>query len=176
MDVTINNRCANIELTSPVWLIKDATCPIQFPQQVESNRIMKTNFATGIDRDTFGGAFLYRLQREKNVGSDKDISTSTQLLVIWGYKFGQPHSYVCLIEHESTLPWNEDELEKLCAMHDNRYEACSNIYCNGWLLNDNTVVEIMFEPSHEGFEIDIIISEGENLPSHRKPLWIDSNR
>jgi hypothetical protein len=108
--MTINNRCANIELTSPVYFTKDATYHIPFLQQVNSKSIMKINFITGIDRGTCGGVLLYRLQRKEHA------STSTQLLVIWRCRSDNtyPHvlySHAWLIEHENTLVLDKDKLK-----------------------------------------------------------------
>jgi hypothetical protein len=79
--MTINNQCSNIKLTSPTYFTKDATCHIQFPQQVDSKCIMKAKFRIGIDQATFGGVLLYHMK-----GKD-DVLTNTQVLVIWGYKY-----------------------------------------------------------------------------------------
>jgi hypothetical protein len=77
MYAIINNQCHNIELTSPVYFTKDTTFYIQFPQQVDFKSTMEVNFKTDIDRDTFGGALLYHLQRKKNdeSGDRSDMGT-----------------------------------------------------------------------------------------------------
>jgi hypothetical protein len=71
MDVAISNQCSNIKLVSPVHFTKNAAWYIQFPQEVDSNSIVKVSFIAGIDRDTFGGALLYNLQQKE----DESIST-----------------------------------------------------------------------------------------------------
>jgi hypothetical protein len=169
MNVTINNQCSNIELTSPVHFTKDTTCYIRFPQQVDSKSEMKVKFKTGIDRDTFGGVLLYRLQRKN------DVSISTQLLVIWGWNsYKKLYSRVRLIEHENTLVWNEDKLKMLYDVYNSQYNM--DFDKREWLLNDNTKLETRCETSRGGLEMNIIISEEKDLSLPRNPLWVDSKR
>jgi hypothetical protein len=180
--VTIDSQCYNIELTSPVYFIKDATCHIQFPQRVNSESIMKFNFKTSIDRETFGGVLVYHLQRKKNdkfkgrSNTDKNTSTSIQLLVIWGYKSHKPYSHAWLIEHERTLVWSKDKLKRLWHVYHSQdsMELVSNR--KKWLLNDNMRLKTEYETSYGGFEMKIIISEERHRLYPIKPLWIDPNR
>jgi hypothetical protein len=65
--MTIDNQCSNIKLISPVYFTKNAMYHIRFPQQVDHDCIMKANFITDINQNTFGGALLYRLQHEEDV-------------------------------------------------------------------------------------------------------------
>jgi hypothetical protein len=184
MDVTINKQCTNVELTSPVYFTKDTTSHVHLPQQVDSNHIMKANFVTGMDQNTFGGALLYHLQRKKNNESDNrpntddNASISTQLLVIWGRKSDGLYLHVYLIEHDIALVWNEDNLERLYQVYDSQYkERCTIIWEKDWLLDNNIMLKIERESSYEGdFEMKIVISEEEHLKFPIKPLWIDSNR
>jgi hypothetical protein len=164
--LTINNQCSNIELTSPVYFIKDTTCHEHSPQQVNSESIMKVNLKTGIDQETFGGVLLYHLQR-------KEI-TNTKLLVIWGRKSDYFYSHVWLIEHESTLEWDKDKLKRLYDVYDSQYDNDFNI--EEWVLDDNTKLKTKCETSHGGLEMNIFISEEKDPSSCRKPLWIDSER
>jgi hypothetical protein len=168
MDVTIVNQCTNIEMTFSAYFIKYVACHIQFPHQVNVNCIMEANFITGIGRDTFGGALLYHLQGKE------DTSISTQLLVIWGYSHDELYSHTLLIEHESTFVWNEDRLKSLYNIYSSQYGAYSDI--EGWLLDNNTSLKVVFESSHGGFKIQVVISEDKYSSSLRKPLWIDPNR
>jgi hypothetical protein len=168
MDVTINNQCTDIELTSTAYFTKDATCHIQFPLQVNTNRIMKASFITGINRDTFGGALLYHLRQKE------DASIITQLLVIWGYKSDGLYSYVLPIEHKNTLVWNEDKLKRLYNIYDSQCNVSSNI--ERWLLNNNTNLKAECELSHGGFGMNIIVSEEKNRVHLTRPLCIDPNR
>jgi hypothetical protein len=181
MEVAIDNQCTDIELTSSTYFIKDATCCIQFPQQVNPKSIMRTTFKTGADRDIFGGALLYHLKGKKNDEynnqSDKDTLISTQLLVIWGYNSDRIYSHVHLIEHKSTLIWNEDKLKRLYHVYDSQYKTYSDISQEEeWLLDDNIKLKTVYVSSHGGFEIWVIISEDKYTFSPRKPLWIDPNR
>jgi hypothetical protein len=168
VDVTIDNQFSNVKLTSPVYFIKDATCHIQFPRQVNTSSIMKVNFRAGIDRDMFGGALLYHLQREE------DAPIIAQLLVIWGHKFHIPYSDTWLIKHEDTFVWNEDKLKKLHDAYVSQYGASLRV--TDWLLDDNTKLQTVHETSHEGFEMRVIISRLISLPPYMEPLLIDSNR
>jgi hypothetical protein len=168
MDVTIDIQCTDIELTSPVYFIKDAACHVQFPQQVNSKSITKVSFRTGIDRDTFGGVLLYHLQGKA------DTSITTQLLVIWGYNSDGLYLDQWLIEHESTLVWNEDKLKTLCEI----YKVRDYVYLNTrlWLLNDDTRLQTMYETLYGNSEMKITIFKEKYHTFPKKPLWIDSNR
>jgi hypothetical protein len=166
--MTINNQCPNTELTYPIYFTKDATYHTQFPQQVNSKSIMKVNFITGIDQDTFGGALLYRLQRKENT------TTSTQLLVIWGYRSDRTYLHALLVKHESILSWNEDKLKRLYGVYNGLWHRCSDPGI--WLLNDDTELKIEYKVLDGGFRMEVIISEERDLVSYRKPLWVDPNR
>jgi hypothetical protein len=148
-------------------------CHISFPQQVNPESIMKVNFVTGVDRDRFGGALLYHLQREE------DTSISTQLLVIWGCRPNDtylhtlyPHAW--LIEHESTLVWDKDKLKMLYDKYDDHWYTKSDLGL--WLLNDNTELRTEYKTSYGGYGMEITISENENMLYPMKPLWVDPNR
>jgi hypothetical protein len=168
MRITIDIQCANIELASPVHFIKGATYHVQFPQQMNSKRIMEAYFITGISEDTFGGALLYHLQVKG------DTSISTQLLVIWGQKHDKIYSYVWLIEHENTFAWDKDKLERLYNVYYSRYDIDFNT--ERWLLNDNTILETVNEISHGGFKMKVIIREHKSTFYARRLPWFDSNR
>jgi hypothetical protein len=169
MNVTIDNQCSDIELTSPVCFTKNATCHEHLPQQVDSKSAMRANFKTDVNRDTFGGVLLYRLHGKE------DTSTSTQVLVIWGYDSCRLYSYLWLIEHESTLNWNEEKLERLHNVYNSRYNIRFDI--EGWLLNASTKLKTKYKMSFEsGFRMNIIISEEKDLAEPIKPLWVDLNR
>jgi hypothetical protein len=167
IDVTINNQCTDIELASSAYFTKDATCHMHLPQKVDSNHIMKANFMTGIDRDTFGGVLLYHLQRKENA------SVSTQLLMIWGYKSYGFYFHTLLIEHESALVWSKDRLKRLYDLYNSQYDIKSSVKI--WLLNDNTELKTVCETSHGGFEVELIISEEKAQFHLIRPLCIDSN-
>jgi hypothetical protein len=147
MDITIDNRCYSIKLTSPVYFIKDPNCYIQFPQQMNFKSIMKANFMIGIDRDMFGGALLYHLQGEEN--------TSVQLLVTWGYSSYGPNSHAQFIQ-QSTPDWDKDKLEALYDIYHNQHNACSNT--GEWWLNNNTKLKTECAISF-GFRMKVTISE-----------------
>jgi hypothetical protein len=175
-NMIINNQCSNIELTSPVYFTKNTMCYIHLPQKVDSESRIEANFRTSLDRSTFGGALLYHLQRKENNESDKDTSVSTQLLVIWGYNYQGVYLHTWLIEHESTLIWNEDKLERLYNGYDSQYNMYSDLDIRDWSLDDNTTLKTEFGSSHGDFEMEVNISEEEYPFLPIKPMWIDSNK
>jgi hypothetical protein len=130
---------------------------------------MKANFITGIDRSTFGGALLYRLQGEEGT------SIGIQLLVIWGYNSDGIYSHTWFIECESTFSWDKDKLARLYDAYSSRYEAYSANSKEDWSPSDNMMLEIVCETSNRDSKIEVIISE-KNAFYPTKPLWIDSNR
>jgi hypothetical protein len=183
MNVTINNQCSNIELTSLAYLIKDTTCHGYLPQQVNPMSRMNVNFKIDMYRSTFGGILLYHLQRKMNselddrTDTDKDMSINTQLLVIWEFRINRLYSHAWLIEHKSTLTWSEDKLEWLYDVYDSLYDTDIIFNEGEWLLDDNTKLRTVCEASYEGYlEMSIIISEEKDLFRTQKLLWVDSNR
>jgi hypothetical protein len=171
--MTIGNQCTNIELISPVYFTKDAMCHILFPQHVDFKSITKTNFITGVDRDTFGGALLYCLQRKENT------LTSTQLLVIWGCRSNKNslytlYSHAWLIEHESVLVWDKDKLKVLYDKYDEHWYTKFDTKI--WLLNDNTKLKTDCKVLYGGYGMEITISERKGIRFPMKPLWVDPNR
>jgi hypothetical protein len=141
---------------------------------------MKGNFKTDMYQSTFGGILLYHLQRkndESNNLTDKDISISTQLLVIWEFRIDRLYLYAWLIEHESTLIWNEDKLKKLYDEYGGQNDTNIIFNTGKWLLDDNIKLRIVCEASYKrSSEINIIISEEKDTLYPIKPLWVDSNR
>jgi hypothetical protein len=170
INMTIDNQCSNIELTSLIHFTKSAMCCIQFPQKVSSKSIMKANFITGIDQTTFGGALLYHLQGKK------DMSTNAQLLVIWGYNADEIYLHTWLIRHNITLDWDEDKLKRFYDVYNSQYKVYTAIFRKEWLLDDKTMLKTKCGSSHGGFEMELIISRDEYLSRPIKPLWIDPNR
>jgi hypothetical protein len=165
--VTINNQCSDIELTSPIYFIKDATCRVKFTQQVNSESIMNANFVTGIDQDTFGGALLYRLQRKE------DTSISARLLVIWKYDSDRICSNALLVELEDTLDWDKDKLKSLHDIYNNQYNIRPRL--GEWLLDDGTELRIMCETSHGGFKMNVTISKDIFQLQPQRPLQFYPN-
>jgi hypothetical protein len=148
MNVTINNQCSNVDLTSPLHFTKDAMCYRHIPLQVGSKSTMRANFKTDVNRDTFGGVLLYHLQRKEYsesgarfdavAASIKDVSITTQFLVIWEFRIDRLYSYAWVVEHESTVVWDEDTLEELYNTYDSRYDTDIIFNIGRWLLDDNT--------------------------------------
>jgi hypothetical protein len=181
MKVTINNQCSNIELAYPAYFTKNTTCHGHLPQQVGSESIRKANFIIGIDRERFSGVLLYHLQRKKNDESnnriDKDTATITQLLVIWEFRIDRLYSYVWLVEHENTLIWSEDNLERLYHVYNSKNSTNIILNVGKWLLDNNTKLQTVCEALYErDLEVNIIISEEKDLSDPIRPLWIDLDR
>jgi hypothetical protein len=181
MDVIIDNQCSGIELTSPVHFTKNTVHHIHLPQQVNSKSRIKASFKTGMYRSTFGGVLLYHLQRKENdeYGDrpDKDISICTRLLVVWKFRIDRLYSHAWLIEHESTLVWSKDKLKKLYDVCDSLYDTDIIFNTRRWLLDENTMLQIICEASdEEDFEMNIVISEEKDIPRPQKPLRVDPDR
>jgi hypothetical protein len=135
--------------------------------------MMKVNFITGVDRNIFGGALLYRLQQKENV------STSTQLLVIWRYRFDNTrlyflYSHAWLIEHENTLVWDRDKLKMLYDEYDDHWYTKFDLGL--WLLNDNAELKTDCKELYGGYGMEITIFKSEDMLFPMKPLWVDPNR
>jgi hypothetical protein len=181
MNVTIDNQCSIIELTSPAYYTKDNTCYIHLPQQVDSESKMKVNFKTGLDRSQFGGILLYRLQGKDRTllkllypQRKEDTSKSCRLLVIWGWNSYKLYLHVRLIEHESALVWDKDKLKTFYDEYDSQYNI--DFISEEWLLDDNIKLETKCGTSRRGLEMNINIRKKDYLNNPKKPLWIDSKR
>jgi hypothetical protein len=171
VDVTINNQCSNIELTYPIHFIKDVICYGHFPQQVNSKNEMKINFKIGMVKSMFSGILLCHLQRKV------DTSISTLLLVTWKFRIDTLYSHTYLIEHEGILTWNEDMLKNLYDAYNSQDDTELILNEGRWMLDNNTKLKIECEASYKGdFEMNVTISEEDNLTHPIKPLWVDPNR
>jgi hypothetical protein len=76
-------------------------------------------------------------------------------------KYNRFFSHVRLIEHESTLVWNEDKLKKLHDVYDSQYNI--EVTTEEWLLNDNKKLKTKCKISHGGLEMNINISEEKDI-------------
>jgi hypothetical protein len=129
---------------------------------------VKINFKTSMNRDTFGGALLYHLQREENT------PISAKLLVIWGWNTYCIYSRAWIIEHDSTLDWDKDKLKRLYDAYHIHYYVY--FYMGKWLLSNNTKLQIVDDVSHGYLKMEVIISREESRLSHQKPPWIHPNK
>jgi hypothetical protein len=152
--MTIENKCYYTELVSPVYFIKDANCYMQFPQQVSSGSIMKANFMTGIDQDTFGGALLYNVQNYWG-------TISVQFLVIWGYNSNGIYSHAWLIKYESTFAWDGEKLKRLHDAYDSQCDAY--VRTRERLIGYRSGLKMKCETSRGGFEMKVMIPPGIGL-------------
>jgi hypothetical protein len=175
--VVIDNQCTNIKLVSPVYFPKGTTSHIQLPQKVSSKSIVKANFINDMDRDTLGGALLYRLQWKENP------PTSTHILLIWRYGLDGLYLRAFLIKHESTFSWDKDKLKRLFNVHDGRYYIYFSFSEEKWLSDDNIKLKMTCKKTSYNLKIEVIISEESRLLiceksqfQPQKSLWIDSNR
>jgi hypothetical protein len=140
---------------------------------VNSESIVKVKFITEADKNTFGGTLLYCLQQKE------DVSTSTQLLVIWGCRsdnacLNVPYSHTWLIEHEITLVWDKDKLKMLYDEYDDQWYTKSDL--EKWLLNDNMELKTNYKALYGGYGIEITIFKNEDMLYPRRILWVDPNR
>jgi hypothetical protein len=198
MDVTVHNRCPDIELVSPVYSCDHEKHCEYLIEGTDVDTMMKIGFRYGIDQDEHGGILAYEMRRKGNTKSSHQFSTDTtstravedtskiiQLLVAWKFERSWEFSArIVLVEHDSALVLNEGGLaqlyDKVHAIPSKVYDwilKYDGIYKSTWLMSNNIVLEAAGEIiCEEGFGLKITVSEGARNLDAVKPMWIDSKR
>jgi hypothetical protein len=182
--LTIQNRCSNIDLVSPVYFGNGVVCPKLSDQQLDIYATMRVQFEIHTTQDEFVGVLLYKLQRHSvsqyNMGTSiMEANTNeikyVQLLIAWEMKDSELSASVVLVERE--IIWNEDELRKLYYENNNLLKKYNDVISDTWLMDDNMVLKTTCRVKNlkENFELSISISEERDCYVMR-PLCIDPKR
>jgi hypothetical protein len=186
--VTIHNQCSNIKLVSPIYFGKGTICPKLSSQRMDIGTEMDASFEIYATQDVFEGALLYNLQRYSESDDQRNIDILTketnkneakyvQMFVAWKMEDSKPLLYLVLIEHTKEFIWNENELRKLYNKNHNRLKEYDDAIPDGWLIDNNMVLETSFEVRglKGDFELSIFVSE-EKRRDYMRPLCIDLER
>jgi hypothetical protein len=171
--LNIHNRCLNVDLVSPTYITRNWLGCYKAPDyKVCTGDMTRSCFVIGLKND---GALIYRLQRKRSRESteiDKDISSATQLLVIWRLSDSKElYTDVLLIKHDKGF--DKDNLEKLHHKNIYRFRLYSIPVIETWLLDDNTVLMTTFEIMNGDHTLNITISEIERYNGAMAPVHID---
>jgi hypothetical protein len=183
--VLVHNQCSNFELVSPVYFGHNVIWHVPPDQKVNINAAIEVSFGRDVTKYEGASALLYKLQRRKRFESNdqsnmdntfsEDISTSLQLLVMWGFTDKSEVSLrALLIKHSNTITWNEDTLEKLHSMHLSLFRD-DRVVKDTWLLDDVTVLMVILRWKNERYITEITISEENREGDSKEPLWVSSN-
>jgi hypothetical protein len=78
LNITIRNQYSGLELTSPVYCSKNATCRVSPSQQIVTGSIMEASFGIVTMRKNFKGALLYKLRREHTTETSNQPNSSIE--------------------------------------------------------------------------------------------------
>jgi hypothetical protein len=187
LNVTIHNQHPNLELISPVYCSKNATCHISPNQQTDNDNIMEASFGIVSKQKSVKGALLYKLQRKCTTETDNQLdnsivlientTTNMYLLVIWDVKDGYHGFRVCLIEFTDDLPWDEDMLWTLRHRYKRQFLENYKPTIITWLVHGDIVMKTRRDITFESdYKLNIGISERNRGYNMLKPMKIDPKR
>jgi hypothetical protein len=180
----ILHQFPGIELTSPVYAARHATCYLPPDQSVDFGSTTQAGF--NIDLFFWGesiGILMYKLQRKdidqsnEEAISSKDEATCTQFFIIWKINSSKEFYMVSwLIEHDKDCVWDEDRLLELT-----KYYELYDIHVfaeKTYLMHDNTVLMTSLSMTHEEecYKIVVTISEGSVKKNTRRIPYIGLDR
>jgi hypothetical protein len=187
LNITIHNQYPDLQLTSPVYCSKNATCRVFPSQQVGFGTTVEASFGIDFMQNYYEGALLYKLQRNHITETDnqsnssatsiKNAAANMYLLVIWDTIDSSHKFCVCLIECTNDFTWDEG---KLCTLYkEYEYQFCRDYKSRiiTWLMHGDAVMKTRFDITYgSGYNLDIIISEGIGKYSMVRPMKINSKR
>jgi hypothetical protein len=172
-----------IELVSPTYASRRATCHLQPDQNVDDGSITQAGFKIMSSHKSRFGVVMYRLQRKNTDLSNVDAipneeETCTQLVTVWKINRSKKFSATSyLLEHDKDRVWDDNRLLQL-ARDYNPVNIQYNTIEDTWLTHDRTVLttilEFDFNPSD--VVLNIAISEGVEDGHTKRPERINLKR
>jgi hypothetical protein len=164
----IHNRSPGIELISPVYADRHATCYLSPDQRVYAGSTVQVSF--NIDLFLWGepiGILMYKLHGKNTDQSNEEAisseyeATCVQFVIIW--KINRSKKFLVashLIEHDKDRVWDRVELMKLTEyykLYDIQHAPTEETY----LIYDNTVLMTKMNATHEEdcYKLEMTISE-----------------
>jgi hypothetical protein len=159
--VTIHHQFPGVELVSPVYAGKGATCCMSIDQKVDVGSTTQTGFNIDTDREESIAVLLYKLQKKNTDQSNEEETTCIQLVLIWKINSSKGlciNSF--LIEHDKGRVWDKAGLMKLAERYKPTHIQCSLIE-DTWLMHNNTALMIRSNKTCRGgcYELEVAISE-----------------
>jgi hypothetical protein len=179
--LNIYNRCLNVGLASPVCITSDELECHRVPDyEACTGGTMRSCFVIKSDDESYG-VLMYKLQRKrthKSAEISKDTSSIAQILVVWRISESKElYTNVLLVEHDNSLIWNEDKLNKLYHKNHDWLKEYTDTTSDTWLVDNDIVLKTTFSVKDlkGNPELNISISE-ENDDYTIRPLCVDLER
>jgi hypothetical protein len=182
----IHHQFPGIELVSPVYANRHATCHLPLDQKVDVGSKVQVGFNIDPTQNESIGALMYKLQKKSTNQLNKDAIYSEeearhiQLVMFWRVNNSSKEFYIysLLIERDKNQVWDGDRLIELAKYYYLRYTRHESIK-DTWLMHNNTVlvtgVNATREESYYKLEMTIYETSVEDNDT-RRPRYIDVNR
>jgi hypothetical protein len=175
--LNIHNRCLNVDLISPIYVIHGWLDRYgSLNHKVYAGDTMRSGFINRLYNAT-SGALIYKLQRKQLYESTEisaDTSNATHLLVVWRTEFKKLYADTLLVEYDNEF--DKDNLEELYRKNVNQFRLLPDFTTETWPLDDNVALMTAFEITNEDLILNITISEVERHKYVRKLAHIDPER
>jgi hypothetical protein len=181
--VEIQNRCSNLELTSPVYFCDNAKCDMPLEKNVDSNNTVKAKFWCNPSQIMFQGGIMYEVKatstpsnetgaNDTTTETNENTSIGVQLLVAWKIgRIGDPCLFTILLEHDSSLTWKEKRLRQLIEEHSNRFKVMSGKERITWLMLNGTVLKTELSiTNRRPYKLITTISKGDKDKYTTNPI------
>jgi hypothetical protein len=172
----IHHQFPEVELVSPVYAGKHATCYLSPEHRVNVGSTTQTSFNIDPDQELIG-ALMYKLER-KHTNQPDEETICTQLVIIWkANRYSEFCTKSVLIEHDKGYVWDRDRLIEL-VKYDKLFNMQHAPIEETWLIHDNTVLMTSVNIIHEtkGYQLEMTISKTSMKDDTQKPWYIDVNR
>jgi hypothetical protein len=179
-ELNIHNQCLDVDLVSPAYVTDSKLECCRPPDyKVFVGDTMRSGFIIKSGHESFG-ALIYSLQRKQPHGSteiSKNVSSVTQLLVVWRIsEFKGLRIDVLLVEHDKGFEWDKDDLEKLRLENIVWSWLFTGPATKTWLLDGSVTLMITSQIMNEGCILDITISEVERENCTEVLLYVEPKR
>jgi hypothetical protein len=175
VELTIRHQFPDIELISPVYADKNATCYLPPDQKVDVGSATQVGLNIDPTQVVSIGALMYKLQRKDIDQSNERESTCTQLVIIWKANIYHKFQAVSrLIEHDEDRIWDSDmlmDLARYCILYDIEHGPIEET----WLMHDNTVLMTGMNATYEEkcYKLEMKISETSVKDDTERPQYIN---
>jgi hypothetical protein len=172
--LVIHHQFPGIELTSPVYVSRYATCHLSPSQSVHFGSTTQVGFKIDSSRSHSFGVLIYKLEK-KNVSHQ---ATNTRLVIIWHVNETRGFRLVSYLEaYDQSHIWDKYRLKRL-AEHSKVYSIQHDPIEERWLMYDHTVLMTRVNTTCEEacYKLEMTISEASINEDTRRPLYIDPFR
>jgi hypothetical protein len=178
VELTIRYQFPDIELTSPVYADKNATCYLSPDQRVDAGSATQAGFNIDPGWNMSTGALMYKLQRKNIDQSNEEEATCIQIVIIWKVNIYHRFRVVSrLIEHDEDHVWDSDRLMEL-VKYWKLYDIKHGLIEETWLMHDNTVLMTGMNVTYEEkcYKLEMTISRTNVKDDTERPRYINVDR